>query len=76
MPRGRDLELQTDLAGERAVSGFGRDLAEGAGIDIQVRDPRCRVIENIASVNPECDAPRFGEADLLLKVRVEVTKYW
>src|SRR5262249_2782157 len=66
------LKLQANLAGERSASGFGRDLTKGTGVDIQVRSSRRRVIEDIASVKPDCHAPRFCDSDLLLQIRIEI----
>jgi hypothetical protein len=31
-----------------------------------------RVIKEIPSVEPDCDAPRFADPDLLLQIRVDI----
>ena len=65
------LKLQANLAGERSVSGFRPNLSESTGVDIQVRVCRRRVIEEIASVEPDGHASGFCDSDFLLQIRIE-----
>ena len=66
------LELQTNLTSQRSASGLGCYLSKRSGIDIQIRISGRRMIEDIASVESDRQAPGFLNPDLLLQIGIEV----
>src|SRR5512147_1288193 len=66
------LKLQTELAGERSASGLGVDFTKRAGVNIQVGIPWSGMVKDVARIDTHRQVSAFCDANLLLKIRIEV----
>ena len=68
----RWLKLESDLTRQSPVAGFVRNLPERAGVDVQIRIHRRRVIEDISSVDPDRHALGFRDLELFLNIPIDI----
>src|SRR5262245_59460061 len=64
-------EIEPQIRHERTIPRRSCDAAKRRIVDIQIRIPEIRMVENIERVQPQLELLRFGNPDLLNKVHIQ-----